>query len=34
MRTEIAFLCIHVPLTVFLIWHLGYFGTAIGSATA
>lgn len=34
MRADIAFLCIHIPLSVFLIWRFGYFGTVIGTGLA
>lgn len=34
MRADLAFLLIHIPLSVLLIWRFGYFGTVIGTAIA
>jgi O-antigen/teichoic acid export membrane protein len=34
MRADIAFLLIHLPLSAFLLWHYGYFGTVVGTAIA
>jgi O-antigen/teichoic acid export membrane protein len=34
MRADLAFLCLHIPLSVFLIWRFGYFGTIVGTTFA
>jgi O-antigen/teichoic acid export membrane protein len=34
MRADIAFLLVHVPLSLLLIWRYGYFGTVVGTSLA
>ncbi len=34
MRADLAFLLIHIPLSTFLIWRFGYFGTLVGTSAA
>ncbi|MGH2447951.1 MAG: oligosaccharide flippase family protein [Chloroflexota bacterium] len=34
MRADVAFLCIHLPISIVLIWRFGYFGTVVGTAVA
>lgn len=34
MRADLAFLCLHIPLSVVLIWRFGYFGTIVGTIVA
>ncbi len=34
MRADIVLLCVHAPLSAFLIWRYGYYGTLSGTAAA
>ena len=34
MRADLAFLFLHIPLSIFLIWRFGYFGTIVGTVFA